>query len=576
MEAVTTAAATAARAASTATAAVTEAVTMAATATATAAPAPHVMGWADLTVFAAMLAVSTAIGVYFAFFSKKGDDGEAEYLVGGRSMGVLPVALSLFASFISGIALLGYPAEVYVRGVQVIYNALSYPLAGFLLSYQLLPVFRDIRGISLYEYLERRFSRKCRFLASCLFLLSHVVWLPIVLYVPALAFEQVTAINLYIVGPIVSIVCIFYTTIAVMMLSCVVLVAVKGAMLAGGFGEVWRLNLATTRLEAPVFDLDPTTRHTIFSLILGGVVRHTADLGLSQSIVQRYMTLASLRDCYSATAIFICCTIGLNLCACFTGLVAAAYYHDCDPIAAKEVRAEDQIIPLLVVDVLSDIPGVTGLFIAGVFSAAMSSLSTGFNSIAAVILEDWFTLFAAGLFLPHVNTRGALLGSAAAALTVAVGIVGSQISTTTGALKHAVKPVSVDGCLLLPDDFNATLPHLVPHDNSGVFWLFRLSYLWYQPLALAVGLLVASLAAAAGWREDLADVDPKLIAPFSRRFMPSKSRAALADLGRGPAEVALLHDLRVSARRQWYSNPRPPVPPTLTGPLLLSVPHSSP
>lgn len=574
----------------------------------TAAPAElHVMGWVDIAVFACMLAVSTAIGVYFAYFVKGANDSEADYLVGGRTMSMVPVALSLFASFISGIALLGYPAEVYVNGGQVVYNMLSYPLTGFFLAYQMLPVFRELKGLSLYEYLDRRFNRNCRFIASFLFLVSQIVWLPIVMYIPALAFEQVTKVDLHIVGPVVCLVCIYYTTVggvkaviwtdafqAIMMLGCIVMVALKGVVEVGGFGVVWERNVNSGRLEAPSFDLDPTTRHTFVALILGGVVRHTADLALSQSIIQRYMALPSMGACYKATAILMVCTFMLNFTACFCGFVAAAYYYDCDPITIGVVSAKDQIIPLFVLDVLSDIPGLTGMFIAGVFSAAMSSLSTGFNSIAAVALEDlvrsmfgwtpterqtrWLlrgvvvatglvnlalmfvvehlgmvvqlnvsasamaaapqaTMFAAGLFLPHVNGRGAMLGALCSASLVGFIVIGAQTAIATGRIHVMPKPVSIDGCDL-PPGTNFTLPHLQEHDDSDVLWLWRISYLWYQPVAITFGLLVASAAALAGWRNDLRDVDPRLLAPAVRRFMPQKAKAQSAQ--DDAAQMALL------------------------------------
>ncbi|KAE8751285.1 hypothetical protein FOCC_FOCC001856 [Frankliniella occidentalis] len=455
------------------------------------------------------------------------NDSEADYLVGGRTMSMVPVALSLFASFISGIALLGYPAEVYVNGGQVVYNMLSYPLTGFFLAYQMLPVFRELKGLSLYEYLDRRFNRNCRFIASFLFLVSQIVWLPIVMYIPALAFEQVTKVDLHIVGPVVCLVCIYYTTVAIMMLGCIVMVALKGVVEVGGFGVVWERNVNSGRLEAPSFDLDPTTRHTFVALILGGVVRHTADLALSQSIIQRYMALPSMGACYKATAILMVCTFMLNFTACFCGFVAAAYYYDCDPITIGVVSAKDQIIPLFVLDVLSDIPGLTGMFIAGVFSAAMSSLSTGFNSIAAVALEDLATMFAAGLFLPHVNGRGAMLGALCSASLVGFIVIGAQTAIATGRIHVMPKPVSIDGCDL-PPGTNFTLPHLQEHDDSDVLWLWRISYLWYQPVAITFGLLVASAAALAGWRNDLRDVDPRLLAPAVRRFMPQKAKAQSA------------------------------------------------
>lgn len=83
----------------------------------------------------------------------------------------------------------------------------------------------------------------------------------------------------------------------------------------------------------------------------------------------------------------------LSIC-CYCGLLIYATYHDCDPLTTKLVKAKDQLLPLLVMDILGDYPGLPGLFVAGVFSAALSSLSTGLNSMSAVMLEDFFKPFA--------------------------------------------------------------------------------------------------------------------------------------------------------------------------------------
>lgn len=78
---------------------------------------------------------------------------------------------------------------------------------------------------------------------------------------------------------------------------------------------------------------------------------------------------------------------------CYNVLLVYATYYGCDPLQTGLAKAKDQILPLLVMDILRDLPGLRGLFIAGVFSAALSSLSTGLNSMAAVILEDFFKSF---------------------------------------------------------------------------------------------------------------------------------------------------------------------------------------
>ena len=82
-------------------------------------------GVANYAVFGAMLLVSAAIGV---FFWCRGQKNTEEYLMAGRSMGTIPMTLSLIASFMSAITLLGTPAELYVSGTQYVALVLSLPL----------------------------------------------------------------------------------------------------------------------------------------------------------------------------------------------------------------------------------------------------------------------------------------------------------------------------------------------------------------------------------------------------------------------------------------------------------------
>lgn len=81
------------------------------------------------------------------------------------------------------------------------------------------------------------------------------------------------------------------------------------------------------------------------------------------------------------------------LMCCLSGYLLYAKYYNCDPLLTNLAKESDQLVPLLVMDILRDLPGLPGLFIAGIFSAALSSLSTGLNSFAAVVLEDFFKSF---------------------------------------------------------------------------------------------------------------------------------------------------------------------------------------
>ena len=143
----------------------------------------------NYAVFAAMLAVSAGIGIFFWW---KGKNNTEEILMASKSMGTFPMTLSLVASFMSAITLLGTPAEMYVSGTQYVILVLSYPFVMAATVYIFLPVYDAINITTSYEYLEMRFHKSVRILASACFTLQMVLYMAIVVYAPALALSQVT------------------------------------------------------------------------------------------------------------------------------------------------------------------------------------------------------------------------------------------------------------------------------------------------------------------------------------------------------------------------------------------------
>ncbi|KAJ8686108.1 hypothetical protein QAD02_021902 [Eretmocerus hayati] len=127
---------------------------------------------ADYGVFVAKLTACGCIGVYFGFVRKS--TGSDEYLVGGRNMNTFPVAMSLIASFISGISLLGTPTEIYVHGTSYLFIGLGILAVVGIMSRVYLPVFHRLRLTSAYEYLGRRFDSRTRILGSILYAIGIV------------------------------------------------------------------------------------------------------------------------------------------------------------------------------------------------------------------------------------------------------------------------------------------------------------------------------------------------------------------------------------------------------------------
>ena len=103
----------------------------------------------------------------------------------------------------------------------------------------------------------------------------------------------------------------------------------------------------------------------------------------------RYLSLPTIKDAQKAVRLNFFFMIILILMMGWLGMVLYTVYAECDPITAKQVKTKDQVLPLLVLHVAGDIPGLPGLFMAGVFSGSLSSVSTGLNSLAAIALRDF-------------------------------------------------------------------------------------------------------------------------------------------------------------------------------------------
>lgn len=196
--------------------------------------------------------ITALIGVYFGFISKKKQNNTKEYLLGGKKMNFFPIAASLIASHVSGITLLSIPAEMYAYGTQYSIMIVSAVIVGFALIHVYLPVFYELQLTSSFQYLEMRFDKSVRLTASFIYAISIIIFTPIVVYVPALAFSQVTGINLHIITFVTSLICVFYTTVGglkavvwtdtiqfILMLGAIFTVIYLGLDTTGGLSNVW-------------------------------------------------------------------------------------------------------------------------------------------------------------------------------------------------------------------------------------------------------------------------------------------------------------------------------------------------
>ncbi|NWU74465.1 SC5A8 protein, partial [Onychorhynchus coronatus] len=355
----------------------------------------------DYVVFAAMLLISAVIGVYYAFVGG-GQKTSKDFLMAGRSMSALPVALSLTASFMSAVTVLGTPAEIYRYGAIFCIFAITYCLVVLCSAEIFLPVFYKLGITSTYEYLELRFNKYLRLCGTILFIIqTATLYTGIVIYAPALALNQVTGFDLW--GAVVAtgVVCTFYCTLGGLKAVVWTDVFQVGIMVAGfssviiravvvqeGIGRIVNDSYHGGRLNFWDFDPNPLQRHTFWTIIIGGTFTWTGIYGVNQSQVQRYIACKSRFHAKLSLYINLVGLWAILACATLCGLALYSIYKDCDPWTAKQVSALDQLMPYLVLDILRDFPGVPGLFVASAYSGTLSTVSSSINALAAVTVED--------------------------------------------------------------------------------------------------------------------------------------------------------------------------------------------
>ncbi|KAM4840298.1 sodium-coupled monocarboxylate transporter 1 [Urocitellus parryii] len=354
----------------------------------------------DYVVFAGMLLISAAIGIYYAF-AGGGQQTSKDFLMGGRRMTAVPVALSLSASFMSAVTVLGTPAEIYRFGIMYSIFAITYFFVVVLSAEVFLPVFYKLGITSTYEYLELRFNRCVRLCGTVLFIVQTILYTGIVIYAPALALNQVTGFDLW--GAVVAtgVVCTFYCTLGGLkaviwtdvfqvgiMIAGFASVIIQSAVIQGGINGILNDAYNGGRLNFWNFNPNPLQRHTFWTIIIGGTFTWTSIYGINQSQVQRYISCKSRFQAKLSLYINLVGLWIILVCSVFCGLALYSRYHDCDPWTAKKVSAADQLMPYLVLDILQDYPGVPGLFVACAYSGTLSTVSSSINALAAVTVED--------------------------------------------------------------------------------------------------------------------------------------------------------------------------------------------
>ena len=263
----------------------------------------HPIDWGIIVVYLTWV-------IYDGLKRSKHTDGVEGYFLAGRSLPWWAVGLSVMATQMSAITLVGTTGQGYADGMRFVQFYFGLPIAMIILSVTLVPFFYRAKVFTAYEYLERRFDSKTRALAGLLFLVSRGLAVGVIISAPAVVLSIVLGWNLVFTALAIGVPTTLYTMFggvqAVTWADVKQMVVIVGGITAAvcilifdlpdgvGVGEALHVAGATGRLTTIDFSLDLTETYTFWSGLLGGVFLMLGYFGCDQSQVQRYLTAQSV------------------------------------------------------------------------------------------------------------------------------------------------------------------------------------------------------------------------------------------------------------------------------------------
>ncbi|HEX2100630.1 MAG TPA: sodium:solute symporter [Candidatus Synoicihabitans sp.] len=434
----------------------------------------------DLIILAGYFVATLAVGVALSSRSRSVEG----YAAAGRSLPGWLTGLSILGTYVSSISFLALPGKAFASNWNSFVFSLSLPLATWIAVRWFLPFYRRGGHLSAYEHLEARFGSWARVYASVCYLLTQLARMGAVMYLMALPLNVLLGWDIRWIILVTGVSVTFYTFIGgivaviwtdavqtvILIVGAVSCAALMVTSLPQGLGQLTDLATAHDKFSLGSFGAS-LAEPTFWVVLVYGLVINLQNFGIDQNYVQRY--LASRSDAEARKSVWLGGLMYVPLSAVFffIGTALFAYYATYPeqlPVEYRDAARSDSVFPYFIVTVLP--PGVTGLLIAAIFAAAMSTVSSSLNSSATVILNDYYRRF----FRPEATDRQAM--RFLYLVTITWGVAGTLIAL---AMTHARS--ALDAWWLLAGIF-----------GGGTLGLFLLGFLSRRASARAAAIGVAA------------------------------------------------------------------------------------
>lgn len=362
----------------------------------------------DLIVF---ILFTGGIVVMGSLFYKRKTDA-TEFTNAGKSLPGWVVGMSIFSTYVSSISYIGNPGKAYAADWNPFVFGLSIPIACWIAARWFVPFYRKHASLSAYAFLEERFGRWARIYASLCYLLTQIARMGSILFLLAMPMNVLMGWDIRMVIIVTSVAIIIYSILGGMK-AVIWTEAVQGFILIGGavvclavllfsmpegpgqaFSIAWDSISETTgenKFSLGSFDITTLSHSTFWVCLIYGIFINLQNYGIDQNYVQRYHTAKTLKEAKHAALFGGWLYIPVSALFFLIGTCLYCYYQvqpDAQVQAMEAAGKMDYIFPYFIVDVLPT--GLTGLLIASIFAAGMSTVATSVTSCATIIYTDYW------------------------------------------------------------------------------------------------------------------------------------------------------------------------------------------
>ena len=351
----------------------------------------------DWGIIGTFLILMLVMGAYFHRQSKKGSS--SDFFLGGRTIPFWVAGISMFSSNTSSISFLAIPAKAFETDWQYMMSKIVTVGGLIAVAIWIIPLFRRLNLVSVFNYLELRFHPVIRMLSSALAILTQVGGrMGVVLFLPALAISAITGTNVIVCILLIGVCTLIYTALGGMRAVVwtdffQIIVLMGGAFFAIGY-IIYSVGAAPifetamqfdkTKLVNVSFDFTQPTLWGFLILILFDTV---LTFPKDQVLMQKALSTPSEKQASRSIWVFAAILLPGGFIFYVIGTMLFAYYH-ANPGRLDPLLPIDAVFPAFIGTELP--PGVAGLIIAGLFAAAMGTVSGIINSVATLLSVDFY------------------------------------------------------------------------------------------------------------------------------------------------------------------------------------------